>query len=42
MPASHLSAVGKVLLRGILKKFPHFYIFVGNGEGGRSSNWSCL
>ena len=27
---------------GIFKKFPHFYIFVGNGEGGSSSNWSCL
>ena len=26
----------------IFKKFPHFYIFAGNGEGGRSSNWSCL
>jgi len=29
-------------IRGIFKKFPHFYIFAGNGEGGRSSNWSCL
>jgi len=29
-------------LRGIFKKFPHFYIFAGNGEGGRSINWSCL
>jgi len=29
-------------LRGMFKKFPHFYIFTGNGEGGRSSNWSCL
>ena len=24
-------------IRGVFKKFPHFYIFVGNGEGGRSS-----
>jgi len=29
-------------LRGFFKKFPHFYIFAGNSEGGRSSNWSCL
>jgi len=27
---------------GFFKKFPNFYIFAGNGEGGRSSNWSCL
>ena len=32
----------ELLVRGIFKKFPHFYIFAGNGEGGRSSNWSCL
>jgi len=31
-----------VVLRGFFKKFPHFYIFAGNGEGGRSSNWLCL
>ena len=24
-------------IRGFFKKFPHFYIFAGNGEGGRSS-----
>jgi len=30
------------ILRGIFKKFPHFYIFAGNGEGRSSSNWSCL
>ena len=30
------------MIRGFFKKFPHFYIFAGNGEGGRSSNWSCL
>ena len=30
------------IVRGFFKKFPHFYIFAGNGEGGRSSNWSCL
>jgi len=29
-------------IRGFFKKFPHFYNFAGNGEGGRSSNWSCL
>ena len=29
-------------IRGIFKKFPHFYTFAWNGEGGRSSNWSCL
>jgi hypothetical protein len=25
-------------VQGIFKKFPHFYIFAGNGEGGSSSN----
>jgi hypothetical protein len=30
------------IVRGKFKKFPYFYIFAGNGEGGRSSNWSCL
>lgn len=29
------------VLRETLKKFPHFYIFVRNGEGERSRNWSC-
>jgi len=27
---------------GIFKKFPNFYIFAGNCEGVRNSNWSCL
>jgi len=31
-----------LIIRGIFIKFLHFYIFAGNGEGGRSSNWSCL
>jgi len=31
-----------LIIRGIFKKFPHFYIFAGNGEGGRSSIWSYL
>jgi hypothetical protein len=26
----------------LIKKFPKFYIFAGNGEGGRSSNWLFL
>ena len=26
----------------VVQKFLYFYIFAGNGEGGRSSNWSCL
>ena len=29
-------------IQGFFKKFPHFYIFAGNGEGSSSSNWSCL
>ena len=29
------------IIRRFFKKFPHFYIFAGNGEGGSSSNWSA-
>jgi len=37
-----ISEITQLHIRGQFKKFPHFYIFAGNGEGGRSSNWSCL
>jgi len=36
---THTEMVGTRNIQEIFRKFPHFYIFGGNGEGRSSSNW---